>query len=309
MEFWRFNFVFLLTMQLFFYGCVSNLEGFSDLISIDEDDEELLAVTSKVGEFAYKFKEQESKAPYVVCEKEGLKSYFFLAVTGSKLETIDDSYCKKGVSQGFLGAGYNIVAFALPGYSKATGTKDFGGEHSIASIEAFMNGFSGPDKGQIHGLWAYGEGSIAAFFHSKKHPRSPKLVVGGGIYDMENVARSTKHEELKVVMTQLFQKEGEAAFEKRSVSWDPSGLPQKVILYHAEKDEYFPKDGAVYFRDSLLSQGGKVSLSVLPGALHILNEKLHRSAVKKLLKEHDAISGLSRLDGRVSHRKGEKNGL
>lgn len=277
-----------LLLPLFFMGCVSTLNDFSDVVSLDDDDDDAL-VLSKVrfGAVPYRHQGEAHKVPWVACEAQESKRFFLLAIANTPEAKTPMTICKSGVVQAFMVSGYAVVAFHLPGYGEATGKKDFGGDHSIAAISTIVRSLSVKYKGEFddYGLWGYGVASVPVLFFGKQVSDEPTLVIGGGIYDMEAVTNSSNHQLLKKTMATLVKAKGEMALEKRSISWDPSGLPKRILMYHADKDQVFPKGGAQAFRDSLATQGYSVGLSVLPGVGHVFSEKLHRSALKKLLRE------------------------
>ncbi|MCX6127213.1 MAG: hypothetical protein NTV34_21025, partial [Proteobacteria bacterium] len=163
----------------------------------------------------------------------------------------------------------------------STGRDDLSGSKSIEAVQAGVNHAKMPS---IEGIWAYDTGTIAAAFYAKKTSSSHKwILLGGGIYDLEVVNRTTIHVGLKKQIENLKSEEHDLVFERRSISWDFAGIPKLIGLYHAKGDQFSPIGQAEAFSDQLRTAEYKVFKNDLAEQGHIIPWRAHAKIVGQVL--------------------------
>lgn len=253
-------------------------------LSEKKDSEPLTVVASKsiAGTATYKFNQKQWNAQWMRCSVQKSKG-LVLALHEHARGFDVGSACSEWPAQVFLQQGYDVIAVNRPGYGASTGTNDLSGPHSIAAIKASLESAKAP---QLSGIWGYDSGAIAAAFFAKQNPTLASwLMLGGGIYDLEIVARTTTDESLKTLVTTLKAAEGEIFFERRSIAWDFSGLPKKLVLYHAKDDTMAPYSQKASFNDQLRTAEYKVFQNDIVAGGHNLPQQDHAQIIIQGLKQ------------------------
>jgi pimeloyl-ACP methyl ester carboxylesterase len=183
-------------------------------------------------------------------------------------------FCSSPESQAFLASGFNVAGFNRPGFGASTGNRDLAGKHSqqaalVAAAEIIKanSGIAGAD-GSFSGAYGYGTGAAAASFFAKQSGNLRWLIVGGGMFDFEQVARSSSDAALVGLIKKSAEQEGEVAYETRSIGYDVNGLPARVAIFRGKDDTVSPHDQAHAFRDGLAASECKVTFQEIPGIGH-----------------------------------------
>jgi hypothetical protein len=74
--------------------------------------------------------------------------------------------------------------------------------------------------------------------------------------------------------------------EKRSASWDLSGLPKVVYLYHGGRNAQVSSTQATQFRNSLAASEHRVELYILEEGTEHLRPEYHRGVLGKILENY-----------------------
>ncbi len=228
---------------------------------------------------------RSAKAVWMTCEAP--KSKGLVLVNHSDTAGFaPDKFCTGWLAQTLLQAGWDVVAVNRPGFGGSTGKNDVAGPASIAAIEA---GVKAATKGRpVTGVMGYSSGVIAASFWAKKNPGPAWMILGGGIYDSELLAKSPAESELKKSLLAQAKLEGDVAWEARSIAWDLSGLPKRILIYHGKSNTVVPPSQAQSFRDSLASSEYLVTINIVDGVEHVIPWVNHQQILQVLLKSLDA---------------------
>ncbi len=274
-------------------GCISSSNPFSDkkvdadtLMKKDQPDLKVITATFKTGVVseAAKKKAPASAIEWVACIHPSEKKSVLVFHSESKAFENNDAFCNDPSNQVFLNLGYSVIGVNRPGFSKSTGQKDFGGDKSIVALEVGLkDALAKTGLAKPSGLWTYGAGSVSLFRYLLKNS-TPWVIVGGGVYDMEQTDRTTSDTHLKGLIDGIKSKEGIPGIEKRSISYDPSEIKANVILYHGGKDLVVPSRQAQEFRDTLSASEKKSSLDFLTTEGHDLPKELHQVFLYYLVK-------------------------
>lgn len=236
--------------------------------------------TSKTGLADYKFEGATGKVQWISCV--GAKNAGSVAVMHRMDAGFDPaSFCSGWIAQSFLKAGYRVTGINRPSYGLSTGSDDLSGNQSIEAIKA---GLSAAEAGKLDGIWGYDAGAIAAAFYVKSHDKDIKwLIMGGGIYDLEIVARETNSDSLKKAVGIVKSKEGDTAFERRSIAWDFAGLPKVVGIYHAKDDLFSPIGHGDSINSQLRASEYKVYRTEVDAGGHDLPWRAHMNVLGQTL--------------------------
>lgn len=247
-----------------------------------QEEKPKVASQSQDGLVDYTFDKQPNKVEWNACIADGAKNAV-LVVPAGELAAGDASFCSTWLAQTFLSAGYSVLGVNRPGLGRSTGTGDFSGPQSQAAVVAAASAAKGV-KGlkPIVGVWSASAGVPAAAFAAKKISGLRWVVFGSGIYDAEVTMNTTQDKSLKSAMTSAVT--GEDGYEVRSIAWDNSGLPKKVILYHGKNDNAVYPAQAESFRDSLATAEYDVSLQVIDGVGHDIAPGHHRQILEIVLR-------------------------
>jgi pimeloyl-ACP methyl ester carboxylesterase len=248
----------------------------------------LVEFQAKSGVASYKFKKasgeaQDFSAEWLTCE--GKESKGTLVVTHDQSGVQDQGFCRDWLAQAVLAKGYAVLAVQRPGFGKSTGSQDIAGPQSVAAIEAAVKDAQGKvGLPPVRGAYGYGLGAAAASMAAKKLVGLEFIVLGGGVYDLEDTMQKTSDPKLRKDIADLKKRDGDRAIEDRSVAYDVSGLPKKVAIYHGKLDGTVPPSQAKAFSDSLESSGEyKVSFQIIDGVSHDVAPETHRKIVEALL--------------------------
>jgi len=197
-----------------------------------------------------------------------------------------DTFCSEPQAQAFMADGNAVLGINRPGFGGSTGERDFSGKSSLAAIEAGMaaaqkDGFLGTAK--LVGVWGYGSGVIAACNFARGRQNVIWLILGGGIYDLDAIKRESSSSEYKNAITAVASIENDEGLEYRSISYDLTGLPKKIYLYHGTDDSAAPVAQAKAFRDNLASSEFSVVLNTANGIGHDMNANIHRNLLSVTL--------------------------
>ncbi len=272
-------------------SCASNVERFSDLEDIARTDPGKLNTPAEAEHYVIDYGPAKAKAKveWFGCQLNSSPKGTVLVMNRDQVGFANDNFCRGWIAQSFLSEGWNVLAVNRPGYGESTGTMDLAGPESLQAIDVAVADFHKRHAGQkISGVWGYSTGAIAAAFFAKKNQEILWLMLGGAIYDAEQVEKSSADQWLKTQLTQLKTKDPNGAFEKRSIAWDFEGVPKTVLIYHGQNDTAVPVQQPSSFRDSLLAQEYKVRFISLSGMGHDLPADVHVGVIKKLLAEQSA---------------------
>lgn len=263
--------------------CSSSEEEFSSVFDLDTSSDVIEgSVTGST--LSYIYQGQKNTLEWFTCQRPGFRGKpVFVVLADSDQPFQKASFCQDGMVQGLLAQGYVVAGMNLPGAQQSSGNDDWGGAQSLVAVSAFEKslGLFYKKSFTLHGIGARGRASIAAAAYSKKKSLG-LLILGSGVFDLEAVAKQSTQKTDGTQIAELVSKEGEVALEKRSIGWDPSGVAQKVLIYHGAEDQRFPLQSAKAFRDSSATQGVKVYLVILPKQGHKVPLGMERSAIDHL---------------------------
>lgn len=194
-----------------------------------------------------------------------------------------DAFCKGWIAQSFIKKGFQVVTVNRPSYVGSTGPEDLAGPQSLTAIKAGVDA-SGVAP-QIMGTWGYDVGTIAAAYFAKITPNIKWLILGGGIYDLEVTARATESAELRTAIAAIKAKEGDIAFERRSIAWDFNGLTKTLALYHVKDDKFAPENQASSFDAQLRTAEYKVFNNEIAGGTHDLPWRNHAAILAAAIEQ------------------------
>lgn len=275
----------LLTSLLFLVTCASRpTSDDHSQMSVELNDESVISTieaTAESGTAPYSFQSRTGVAQWITCKGKKAPESSVLVMHRFQAGFDTNSFCKGWIAQTFLKRGYQILAVNRPSYGETTGADDLAGPKSIAAVRA---GVEAAKSAPIEGIWGYGTGTIAAAFYAKQFSPGLKwLMLGGGVYDLESIARTTKDEDLKSRIAAVKAVEGEAAFESRSIAWDFDGLPKLIGLYHAKDDVFSPSSQAHTFNDQLRVAEYKVYLNEIKDGGHDIPWRAHIKIIEQTL--------------------------
>ena len=241
----------------------------------------LVETTTKTETTTYNFEGMQGNVQWISCSSVPAAKRTVLVFHGMDAGYDPASFCKGWIGQVFASNGYNVLAINRPGYGLSTGGNDLSGPKSIEAIQAGVNQAKMPS---IEGVWAYDTGTIAAAFYAKKTGSSLKwMLLGGGIYDLEVVNKTTIHLGLKKQIETLKSEERDLVFERRSISWDFAGIPKLIGLYHAKGDQFAPIGQAESFNDQLRTAEYKVFKNDIAEEGHAIPWRAHAQIVGQVL--------------------------
>jgi len=195
-------------------------------------------------------------------------------------------FCNTPEAQAFLASGLNVAGFNRPGFESSTGERDLVGKQSqqaaLVAAEAILKanaGISGPYSGS----YGYGTGATAASFFAKQSGNLQWLIVGGGMFDFEQVARTSDDRQLVDLIKKASGKEGEVAYEIRSIGYDVNGLPARVAIFRGKDDTISPHDQAHAFRDGLAASECKVTFQEIAGIGHKIGPRQLRQILDVMI--------------------------
>jgi len=234
------------------------------------------------GTVDYKFDTQNFKAQWFQCiGKQGAPFVgFFHGNTGGNNP---QSFCDDWSAQVLLKNGFNVVGVNRPSFKGSSGKDDLGGPQSVAANMAGLKAAVG--QGNLVGFWGIESGVVAATFTAKSWPNLKWLILGSGYYDIENLERSSKNDQLLKLIATLKKNEGESAYERRSIAWDIAGLPGMIAIYHSKNDDSAPKQQADDFNAQLRTAQTKVFYNEVDAPAGSLPWQAQYQIVEKAIKQ------------------------
>jgi hypothetical protein len=288
-------------LPIFFFLSVSCASISQDEQSLDltsTSDIELKAIPFKLatGIAEYSYKKQKFNAEWIACSTKA-KSKTMLVLHQDKAGFAKNKFCDGWIAQVFMNEGYQVLTVNRPGFEKSTGIADFSGKQSVAAIHMGIQKAlaSTPQLGKVVGIWGYSSGAIAASLFAKDMGRKKEmtdlkfLLLGGGIYDLEETYRVTKNAYLKEEIAAIHKTGGDTALEERSVAYDVEGLTSTIFMYHGKQDSAVPHTQAQAFFDTLQSSEYKADLQILEGISHEIPTKHHMKVLQVLARSAKGV--------------------
>jgi pimeloyl-ACP methyl ester carboxylesterase len=233
----------------------------------------------------YTYKSRSFKAQWVTCKPKGKAKAAVLAMHADRAGFDAARFCNGWIAQTFLAANVAVVTVNRPGYGASTGTPDFSGPQSQAAVAAAVKATNVTPA--ISGAWGYDTGATAAALLSRGLGGLQFLILGGGVYDMEETLTTTQDGYLRKDIERIKATGGNKAIEERSIAYDVSGLPKRIIVYHGKNDTAVPSSQAKAFADALESGEYKVTFQEIEGMGHDVAWKDHRKVLQVLV--HAAV--------------------
>ena len=248
------------------------------------EDSSALDGKSKKGPKPAKGQKQQSVA-WFTCQLEKAAGVVLLAHDeDSGFDSRD--FCNQTEVQAFLTSGFNVAGFNRPGFGNSTGQRDLVGKQSqqaaLVAAEAILKANAGIG-GTYSGSYGYGTGAAAAAFFAKQSGNLQWLIVGGGMFDFEQVARNSDDHSLVELIKKSAAKEGEVAYEIRSIGYDVNGLPARVAIFRGKDDTISPHDQAHAFRDGLAASECKVTFQEIAGIGHKIGPRQMRQILDVMI--------------------------
>lgn len=258
-----------------------------DVKDVVNADAETIKASLSHGLADYSHEQQNYQVEWFGCHNSGTRKSVLVLNADEAFD--EGSVCSgNAIVQAFLNQEYNVIAVNRPGYGKTTPKlDDIGGVMTQKALNAAVEQASKQQGLELpDGVWGFGFGTIGASFFAKKSKGVHWLMLGNGIYDLEEFVDVTQDAKRKnQVLKVQKQLNEESFFEQRSVSWDTSGLPQKVLIYHGEKNQVSSKDHADSFRDTLASAQVNVIFDAIPEVGYVLADAKHRFIIETQLKK------------------------
>jgi len=282
------SFVRLLSVVFVLNSCAASLQ--KPTIDLSEsDDTKFKAVkpdTEVSGVAKYKLKNKgEEQVEWFSCSAEKKKEVVILI--NSDFKAFDNKVCRGAVAQAFLSHSISVFAINRPGFGKSTPkNNDFSGPATSEAIDAAIaegmtsiNWFKKPK-----GVWATGSAVIAAGLLSKRMKDIDWLILGNGIYDLEEFyAKATDASYKKLIDEARNDDEADTFFEYRSLAWDTSGLAKTIALYHGKADSVVNFLQSESMKDTLAAEEYKVSLELIEDLPHNISSKQQRVILESIL--------------------------
>ena len=236
---------------------------------------------SQTGNAKYTYKDQSFQAQWIACSTDDAKATV-LAMHRDRRGYDPKTFCQGWIAQAFLSEGMNVITVNRPGFAGSTGVADFAGAQSMAAITAGVEAAKGKGASSPTGIWGYSSGATAASLFSREIDGLKYLILGGGVYDLDETMNVTKDSYLKKEIKAIYKTGGDLALEDRSIAYDVEGLPKRIVLYHGKQDKAVPTSQANTFRDTLVSSEYKASIQVIDGVSHQIPVGTHQKIIKVL---------------------------
>jgi hypothetical protein len=265
-------------------GCAHLATDDSELTIASDDMEatfEPVASQQMSGFADYKVGEATQKAQWIACLGKSTKATV-VAMHASHAGFDPARFCAGWLAQTFLSQGFDVVTVNRPGFGASTGALDFWGPGATAAVTAGLEAALAKGPKPLKGAWGYGTGAAAATAFARKHGKFAWLILGGGIYDLEETEKSTADSDLRAEIETLRKKGGDKAIEDSSVGYDVSGLPKRLVIYHGKLDKDAPIKQAQAFSDTLQSSGYQVNFQLIEGVAHDIAWNHHRRLLEVL---------------------------
>lgn len=236
-----------------------------------------------VGVANYEFGKTTHKVEFINCKIKDAKSTI-IAIHSDKAGFDVGRFCEGWIAQSFLSQGFDVVAVNRPGYGNSTGTADFTGKQSLTAMEQGVKAAVriGHNAHQPAGIWGFSTGVTGAALLSKQITGLKFLILGSGVYDYDMTLADTKDTYLKKDLEKIKETGGNKAIEERSIAYDVSGLPKKIVIYHGKQDTAVSPEQAKSFSDSLESSEYQVTFQLIDGVSQDIPWTHHRSILEVL---------------------------
>ena len=132
------------------------------------------------------------------------------------------------------------------------------------------------------GTWGYGDGAIVAGLFAREK-KLPWTILGGGAYDLAEAKARATDMKLRDRITATLANRGQSVIEEYSLAYNTEGMPKKVFLYHAAKDNLYAPHQSEALRETLAAAEIEVYLQMLPEASHDLSDDVHSAVLVKAL--------------------------
>ncbi len=238
------------------------------------------------GEAAYDFAGKTQQAEWLSCRGQGKAVGTVLVMHADRVGFDPKRFCAGWIAQTFLSQNYDVMTVNRPGFGTSTGAVDYSGAASRAALAAAVPAAlaAGPKSAALVGAWGYGSGAVAAALAAKELKTLQFLLLGGGVYDFEDAAQSSKDADLLKEIAAIKKAGGDKAIEERSLAYDASGLPKRIAVYAGKDDQVVPSGQAKALADALESSGDyKVTFQLIDGAGHDIPWFHHRKVLEVLL--------------------------
>jgi dienelactone hydrolase len=199
---------------------------------------------------------------------------------------VQEKFCNLPDSQAFMASGFHILGVNRPGFAPSTGEADLIGKSSQQAMLVAVKHAAGQAPGlpgPIAGAYGFGTGAAAAAFFAKQKGGLAWLMVGAGIYDFEQAARISGDKDLIAKIEKSVAKEGDVAYEIRSIGYDVTGLPPRIAIFQGQMDSVAPAEQSMAFRDSLAASEYKVTFQMISGIGHDLTESQMRQVLDMII--------------------------
>lgn len=254
-----------------------------NITDTSEDQFSPVAFGAQDGLAAYKGAGADQRAEWLACKLKAPKASI-LVMHQDRAGYAKDKFCSGWIAQTFLSQGFNVIAVNRPGYGASTGAPDFSGDLSMLALDAATkDAIAKSGSPALEGAWGYSSGAMAAALVSRRLGSLKFLILGGGVYDLEETLKKTTDSYLKKDIETIQRTGGSEAVESRSVAYDVSGLPKRIAIYHGKQDTVVLPSQAKAFADSLESSGEyKVTFQVIDGVRHEIPWAHHRKILEVL---------------------------
>ena len=232
----------------------------------------------------YTFKDLPLKVEWMGC-KPAIEKTTVLVMHRDRAGYDAARFCDGWIAQTFLSSNIAIIAVNRPGFGNSNGRADFSGPKTVAAtipaVEAALKAMS--PKNPPTGIWGYSSGATAALFASKVQKGLAWAIVGGGVYDLDDTKKKSSDSYLKREIDDVKNSEGQKGIEDRSISYDVSGLPKRILIYHGKQDTAIPTAQAVSFAETLNANEYQATVQLIDGAGHDIPADTHRQILDVLL--------------------------
>lgn len=285
------------TMAVFIFiqACAASIGSPElDLSNVENRSWEIVQSTPFTSLSTFTSGSAQGRVEWYSCEKRAASEFVLMINPDS--ETFESNFCNDWHAQAFMSAGYSVIGVNRPGFGKSQPNQDFSGPITVSAITAALKAARAKHtwfSGHITGVWAVQSGAIAATFWAKSNPTPYWMILGNGIFDLEEFRSTTKSNAYLQSITAAQGKIRDDSFnEARSIAWDTSGLPKKILLYHGQKNVIVPMSQSASFRDTLAAEEIQVRLEPIPESGHEFNSSRHRIVLEALLKRMQGPSDI-----------------
>ena len=278
--------VHFLLGAIFFMGCASNMDQFSNKVAIENANENQVVSTLAEEDIvvtSYEKGQKKADLETAACVPKKAGTSATVIIFSDDGFNTKGKLCDSWFMQIFLGGGFNVLAVNLPGQGGSTGESDFYGPRDLAAVTGVIDELSADRKWEITGVWGYSKSTIIASFYAKKRQDVKWLILGGGIYDLEKFHKNLTEGVIKDTLDKMHAALGDDFYEARSIAWDIEDLPKRIYLYHAIGDPLVHESMAVAFRDALAVKEYNVSFLGLQKDAHDLSPTEHRQVISKIM--------------------------